>query len=49
MGVDKQARYDAMQAEMQAMFGTKSPGHGGDNLLTPDEHLGFGNTGLIGD
>ena len=39
--VDKQARYDAMQAEMKAMLGSKS-GHGGNDLLSPDEKLGFG-------
>jgi len=40
--VDKRARYDAMQAEMQAMMGNKS-GYGGDDLLSADEKLGFGN------
>ena len=38
--VDKQARYDAMQAEMQAMFGSKS-GHGGSELMSPNDHLGL--------
>lgn len=38
--VDKQARYEAMQAEMQAMFGSKS-GHGGDELMSPNDHLGL--------
>ena len=46
--VDKQARYDAMQAEMQAMFGTKS-GHGGEELMSADDHLGLtGNHRLDG-
>lgn len=31
-----------MQAEMNAMLGSKS-GHGGNDLLSPDEKLGFGN------
>ena len=30
-----------MQQEMQALLGPKS-GHGGDDLLNPDELLGFG-------
>jgi hypothetical protein len=30
------------------MFGTKSPGHGGDDLLTADDQLGF-SSGLTGD
>ena len=30
-----------MQAEMQAMFGVKTPGYGGDDLLTADDHLGL--------
>ena len=30
-----------MQAEIAALMGPKS-GHGGDDLLTPDEILGFG-------
>ena len=46
--VDKQARYDAMQEEMQAMFGTGKSGHGGSELMTPDDHLGFGSAGLTG-
>lgn len=29
-----------MQAEMQAMFGSKS-GHGGDELMSPNDHLGL--------
>lgn len=39
--VDKQAKYEQMQAEMQALLGPKG-GHGGDDLLSPDEMLGFG-------
>ena len=39
--VDKQAKYEQMQAEMQALLGPKS-GAGGDDLLTADEMLGFG-------
>ena len=31
------------------MFGTGKSGHGGDELMTPDEHLGFGSAGLTGD
>ena len=47
--VDRKAKYDAMQAEMQAMLGNKS-GHGGDDLLSPDELLGFGaNAGVMSD
>lgn len=42
--VDKKAKYDAMQAELQAFMGPKS-GHGGDDLLSPDEMLGFGSGG----
>ena len=44
LGCDKQAKYDAMQAEMAALLGAKS-GHGGDDLLSPDELLGFGTAG----
>ena len=32
-----------MQAEMKAMLGSKS-GHGGNDLLSPDEKLGLGST-----
>ena len=38
---DGHAKYEAMQAEMKALLGDKS-GHGGDDLLSPDEMLGFG-------
>lgn len=31
------------------MFGTGKSGHGGDELMTPDDHLGFGSAGLTGD
>ena len=30
-----------MQAEMAAMFGSKAPGHSGDDLLSPNDHLGL--------
>ena len=43
--MDKKAKYDAMQAEMQAMLGSKA-GHGGDDLLSPDELMGFGAGGV---
>ena len=33
-----------MQAELQQFMGPKS-GHGGDDLLSPDEMLGFGTGG----
>ena len=46
--VDKKAKYDAMQAEMNAFLGPKG-GHGGDDLLSPDEMLGFGAGGQISD
>lgn len=42
--VDKKARQDALQAEMQAMLGKKT-GYGGDDLLTTDEKLGFSSDG----
>jgi len=37
-----------MQAEMQAFLGPKS-GHGGDDLLSENEMLGFGNAGDVSD
>ena len=40
--VDKKAKYEAMQAEMQQFLVPKE-GHGGDDLLSPNEMLGFGN------
>ncbi len=47
--VDKEARYAAMQAEMQAEMQGKG-GFGGDDLLSPDEIMGFGGgTGQISD
>jgi hypothetical protein len=40
--VDKQARYEAMQHEMQNILGGTKSGFGGDDLMTADEKLGFG-------
>lgn len=40
--VDKKAKYEAMQAEMQAFLVPKD-GYGGDDLLSPNEMLGFSN------
>ncbi len=39
--VDKQAKYDAVQAELLAQFGAKG-GHGSDEITSADEMLGFG-------
>lgn len=43
---DGQARYDAIQAEMQAQLLGNKDGHAGDDLLSPDELMGFGSGGL---
>jgi len=37
-----------MQAEMRALLGPKS-GHGGDELLSPDEMLGLGDGNQVSD
>ena len=43
---DGQARYDAIQAEMQVQLLGNKDGHAGDDLLSPDELMGFGSGGL---
>jgi hypothetical protein len=39
--VNKGQRYNAIQEEMKAMMANKS-GYSGDDLMTPDEKMGFG-------